>query len=186
MTPAPGLLGGYRPRFLEPTAASRLLRALLAEAGWVQESLVLFGRRRPVPRLVAWYGDPGVNYRYAGTDHLCDGWLAPLAALRQRLAAELGFVSNLVLLNRYRDGNDAMGWHRDDEPGLDPCVASISLGAPRRFLVRSEPDARAQALTLEHGSLLLLDGARRHALPRTRRPVDERVNLTFRRLAATA
>jgi alkylated DNA repair dioxygenase AlkB len=186
MIPTPGPLRDYRADFLAPPAASRLLQALLTEARWVQESLTLFGRPRPVPRLVAWYGDPGINYRYAGADHVCEGWSAPLTVLRRRLASEFGFASNLVLLNRYRDGNDAMGWHRDDEPGLDPCVASVSLGAPRRLLVRPDAAARSQALTLEHGSLLLLDGTQRHALPRTRRPVAERINLTFRRLAPAA
>lgn len=176
----------YCARFLEAPEADGLLRRLCVEVPWRREHVLLFGRRRAVPRLVAWCGEPGVNYRYAGTDHRCDGWFPLLAELRERLRVEAGFDSNLVLLNRYRDGTDTMGWHRDDEPGLQARVASLSIGSPRRFLLRAPGAPRSVALTLAHGSLLLFDGRLRHALPRTRRQVGERVNLTFRRVAAGA
>jgi alkylated DNA repair dioxygenase AlkB len=172
----------YLPDYLDPEAGVRLAERLREQAAWQQETLRLYGRAVRVPRLVAWYGDGGLNYRYSGIDHRCSGWLPELAALRDRLAAEHGLHSNLVLLNRYRDGADYMGWHRDAETGHGRCIASVSLGATRRFLLRRREQQRAERLDLGHGSLLLMDARVRHALPRTRRPVGERINLTFRQL----
>ncbi len=177
--PVAGLVS-YRPEFLDRTAASALQTRLTAAAPWQQESLKLYGREVTVPRLVAWFGDSGVNYRYSGADHRCDGWLPELEPVVLRLAAEHGLVSNLVLVNRYRSGVDHMGWHTDAERGLGRRIASLSLGATRRFLVRPPGGARSCSLDLEHGSLLLMDGRLRHALPKTRRAVAERLNLTFR------
>lgn len=171
----------YHRGFLAADRADALL-ATLQERPWQSEHLTLFGRARAVPRLLAWCGDRGLNYRYTGTDHVCGGWWPELGALRRCIAARTGVESNFVLLNRYRAGDDYMGWHRDDERGLACRVASISLGASRRFLIRPSDGERATALDLEHGSLLILDGAVPHSLPRTRRPVGERINLTFRRL----
>lgn len=173
----------YRGGFLGADEAWGLFAALRDEVVWTEESLTLFGRAVRVPRRLAWYGNAGVNYRYSGADHRCDGWPAVLAPLRRRLE-EAGVTSNLVLLNRYRHGDDYMGWHADDERGLAANIASISLGACRRFLVRPAGAARATGLDLGHGSLLLMDGRLRHSLPRTRRPVGERINLTFRLVAS--
>lgn len=177
----------YLPGFLAPDEATALFERLRREAPWQQEWLTLYGRRTPVPRLIAWCGDDGLNYRYSGTDHPCTGWLAALGPLRRRLMDALGVHSNMVLLNRYRDGSDCIGWHSDDERGLADRIVSVSLGARRRFLLRVDPGrSESLRLDLEHGSALLMDGRLRHALPRTRRPVGERINLTFRRLDAVA
>jgi alkylated DNA repair dioxygenase AlkB len=172
----------YQPEFLASEAAGELYRTLLHGVCWQQEWLQLYGRRMPVPRLLSWCGDLGVNYRYSGADHVCRGWLPELAALRQRLMVELGIASNLVLMNRYRSGRDYMGWHADDERGLAAGVASVSLGAKRRFLLRLPGRERSQGLDLDHGSLLVMDGTVRHALPRTRKAIGERISLTFRLL----
>ncbi|MFW6092782.1 MAG: alpha-ketoglutarate-dependent dioxygenase AlkB family protein [Pseudomonadota bacterium] len=173
----------YRAGYLAPAEGAALARRLHSAAGWQRERLHLYGRSVAVPRLLAWYGEPGLNYRYSGRDHRCDGWLAELADLAARIAAEHGVDANLVLVNRYRDGSDYMGWHTDAEQGLGRVIASVSLGATRRFLLRPPDREASERLDLEHGSLLLMDGALRHALPRTRRPVGERINLTFRRVA---
>jgi len=178
--PAP--LPAYYPEFLERHAADELFLRLCREVAWATESVFLFGRRRMVPRLVAWCGDSGLNYRYAGSDHVCAGWHPLLVALRDQLRRCCGLQANLVLMNLYRSGQDAMGWHRDDEPGLDPLVASLSLGAARRFLMRPVAGEPSVPRDLAHGSLLLMDGRHPHALPRTRRIVGERINLSFRRM----
>ena len=170
----------HHPGFFGRVEAEVLFRNLQADVCWQQEWLTLYGRRLPVPRLLSWCGDHGVNYRYSGTDHPCEGWLPAVTALRRRLAEEAGFRSNLVLMNRYRDGRDHMGWHTDDERGLAGRIASVSLGAARRFLIRWPGEARARAIDLQPGALLIMDGRLRHALPRTRKPVGERINLTFR------
>lgn len=168
--------------FLSEAAGDRLLVWLLGSdrVCWTQEELHLFGRRVPVPRLVAWFGSAGVNYRYAGEDHLCSGWPPPLQRLRDRLSGHLHRDFNLVLLNRYDHGGQYMGWHKDDEPQSGSCIASVSLGAARRFRIRHPSQSHTTDLTLGHGSLLVFDGRQRHTLPRTARDVARRVNLTFR------
>ena len=177
------------PTAFEPDEASRLVHALRAGIGWRREEIVIFGERRRVPRLVAWHGDPGARYRYSGTDHDPEPWTQDLGRLRARVSELSGAVFNAVLLNLYRDGRDGMGWHADDEPelGRDPVIASVSLGATRRFCLRHRrrKDLKVD-LELPHGSLLVMGGATQHhwvhALPKTRRPVGERINLTFRRV----
>lgn len=172
----------YLPGFLDERQAAALFEWLLHGLDWRQEWLYLYGRRTPVPRLLSWSGDAGLNYRYSGTDHVCDGWQPALLALRRRLASALGMPSNFVLINRYRHGGDYMGWHADDERGLASTVASVSLGATRRFLLRPPGWQSSERLDLENGSVLLMDGSVRHSLPRTRRAVGERINLTFRHI----
>lgn len=181
----------WAPGFWPRAQADRLLAALLAEPAWSRHRVRLFGREHLAPRLSAWHGDQGARYRYSGTWHEPQPWTPALAGVRDRLAAVLGEAFNAVLANRYRDGADAMGWHRDDEAelGAQPLIASASFGATRRFLLRHR-DGRREALALGHGSLLVMAGNCqahwRHALPRTARPVAERINLTFRQVRAAA
>jgi len=174
----------YIPEFLSPREASSLLDALTATVPWRAEQIKMFGRSVPVPRLVCWCGDAGINYRYSSLDHACSGWFPALEPARQRLRLAHGFDSAMALLNRYRNGADGMGWHTDDEPGQGALVASVSLGAPRRFLLRPDPGAGSLALVLEPGSLLLMSAAIPHALPKTRRAIGERINLSFRQYPA--
>jgi alkylated DNA repair dioxygenase AlkB len=178
------------PAAFGPQEAANLFDSLRAGIRWQQEEIVIFGQRRRVPRLVAWHGDRGASYRYSGTDHLPEPWTPALARVRARVCELSGTEFNAVLLNRYRDGRDGMGWHADDEPelGRDPVIASVSLGAPRRFCLRHRRRKDLGLdLELPHGSLLVMAGPLQHhwvhALPKTRRPVGERINLTFRRVA---
>ena len=177
------------PAWLAPGEASELFDALLAGLPWENHAVRLFGREHPSPRLSCWIGDPGARYRYSGVSREPRPWTSPLAALRHRLRDSLGVDFDSVLANLYRDGRDAMGWHADDEPELGPApvIASVSLGATRRFVLRHRDGAPRLALDLPAGSLLLMQGTTqahyRHALPRTARPVGSRINLTFRRIA---
>jgi alkylated DNA repair dioxygenase AlkB len=178
------------PAAWRPDESSALFAELRRGIDWRQEELILFGERRRVPRLVAWHGDPGARYTYSGTEHVPCPWTPPLAATRDRVRELTGAEFNAVLLNLYRDGRDGMGWHSDDEPelGPQPTIASVSLGATRRFRMRHR---RRRQLTLDldlaDGSLLLMGGATQerwlHAVPKTARAVGERINLTFRRVA---
>lgn len=178
------------PAAFGPEEAANLFASLRAGIQWRQEEIVIFGQRRQVPRLVAWHGDPGASYRYSGTDHRPEPWTPVLERIRARVGELSGTEFNAVLLNLYRDGRDGMGWHADDEPelGRDPVIASVSLGAPRRFCLRHRrrKDLKLD-LDLPQGSLLVMAGPLQHhwvhALPKTRRPVGERINLTFRRVA---
>lgn len=177
------------PGWLEPAAAASLMAGLLDQVPWEVHRIRLFGREVASPRLSCWIGDAGAAYRYSGTRFQPRPWLPALAALRGRLESELGQPFNSVLANRYRSGADAMGWHSDDEPelGPEPLIASVSLGATRRFVLRHRRDpALRLEVELAPGSLLLMGGPTqrhwKHALPRTARPVGERINLTFRRI----
>jgi alkylated DNA repair dioxygenase AlkB len=172
--------------------AWELFRELREGIDWRQEEVLVFGRRHAVPRLVAWHGDPGARYTYSGTPHEPLPWTPALERIRHRVQAIAGCEFNAVLLNLYRDGRDGMGWHADGEPelGPEPVIASVSLGAVRRFCLRHRKRRGLRAdLALPHGSLLLMSGATQrnwvHAVPKTAVPVGERINLTFRRIALT-
>lgn len=166
--------------YLPAAQADALFKWLLNGVDWRSESVRLFGKPVRVPRLVAWFGEPGICYRYSGIDHVAQGWPPGLVSLRDRISRECSVNFNFVLLNRYRDGSDAMGWHRDDEPALTGPVASLSLGATRRFRLRLQDRTDSLALDLSHGALLVHERYLPHTLTKTRRSVGERVNLSFR------
>ncbi|NOU27380.1 MAG: alpha-ketoglutarate-dependent dioxygenase AlkB [Polyangiaceae bacterium] len=189
-------LGGeldFRPDWLAPAEADGVLASILGEAELTQESIVLFGREVLQPRLSLWMGDE--PYRYSGKTFAPAPWTPAVGSLRRRLEAETGYRFNSVLLNLYRSGQDSMGFHADDEPELGPrpIIASVSLGAARRFVLR--PKAKAAAplrheMTLGHGSLLVMLGDTQrnwvHGIPKTTRAAGQRLNLTFRHVAAAA
>jgi alkylated DNA repair dioxygenase AlkB len=177
-----------REGWLTHEQAQALERALLEGLCWEQRHIVLFGKRILQPRLIAWAGE--LPYRYSGQTLEPRPWPAPVLELRRHVNDAAGVEFNHVLINRYRDGNDSMGYHSDDEPelGPDPQVACVSLGQSRRFSVRARrgPE-RPHPVELTGGSLLLMGGTcqrhYRHAIPRdAKRPLQERVSLTFRRL----
>lgn len=183
----------YWPAAFAPDEADALFTRLREDIAWRQEEIVIFGERKRVPRLVSWHGDPGAAYTYSGVLHEPEPWTRALGQIRARVEALSGHAFNAVLLNLYRGGADGMGWHSDDEPelGRNPVVASVSLGAPRRFRMRHRRHRERQLdLELAHGSLLVMEGATQHhwvhAVPKTARPVGERINLTFRRIVAPA
>lgn len=182
--------------WLAPREAEQLHADLVRELCWEQRHIVLFGKPVLQPRLIAWAGE--LPYRYSGQTLEPRPWPASLAgaldALRARVSAASGAHFNHVLINRYRDGRDSMGYHADAEPelGPDPVVATLSLGETRRFLIRAQrraPRERALALPLTSGSLLVMGGTcqrhYRHAIARDAdTPLGERSSLTFRSLLA--
>ncbi len=186
-------IGDGRLRYWSCVVANppAVLARLLEEVRWAQPRVRVFGREHPIPRLSAWYGDPAARYAYSGLQLEPLPWTPLLGGLRRCVEAHCGERFNGVLLNRYRSGMDAIGWHSDNEPELGPAppVAALSLGAERRFLLRhrQQRDRRLE-LVLAGGSLLLMEPPTQrfwqHALPRTRRPVGERLSLTFRRVEA--
>jgi len=180
-------------RWLEPAEADALVDGLLATIPWETHRIRLFGREVASPRLSCWIGDSGTGYTYSRTRFEPRPWPPALAVLRPRIEATCHARFNSVLANLYRDGNDSMGWHSDDEPelGAQPVIASLSLGAERclRFRRRLPRGVRATPadtlrLPLPHGSLLCMAGRTqhlyRHDLPKTRVPTAARLNLTFR------
>ncbi len=179
----------YQPGFLGGAEADDLFDRLHEELDWEHREIRMFGRRVAQPRLTAWYGDPGVGYSYSGTRWAADGWHELLESLRDRLESKTRVRFNSVLCNLYRNGDDAMGWHADNERelGPQPVIASISLGQVRRFSLRPR-DRHRSPLHLEpgHGSLLIMSGDLQqhwlHSLPRSRRPMNPRINLTYRQV----
>jgi len=176
------------PAWLAPDEAAAVFAQLQAGIAWENHPVRLFGREHPSPRLSRWIGDADAAYRYSGIVREPAAWPPVLAQLRARLGNALHVHFNSVLANLYRDGRDAMGWHADDEAELGPApvIASLSLGATRRFVLKHRDGAPRLALDLPAGSLLLMRGDTqahyRHALPRTARPVGPRINLTFRQV----
>ena len=183
----------WDPAWLAAGEADELFAALLSQVPWETHRIRLFGVWRDSPRRSCWIGDPGAAYRYSGARFEPHPWPDALAAVRARLLEATGTGFNSVLANLYRDGGDSMGWHSDDEAelGAEPVIASLSLGAPRRFVLRHRREpAQRLALVLPHGSLLVMRAATqanfRHALPRSVRVNAPRINLTFRRIVAPA
>lgn len=184
---------GLRAAWLDPATAQQWFAQLVAETPWQQPQIQLYGRRHPLPRLVACYGDDEASYRYSGLIHRPLPWTPLLAEIRQRLCESLGQPLNGVLLNYYRDGQDSMGWHSDDEAelGRNPLVASLNLGGTRRFDLRRKGYSRIEhSLLLEAGSLLVMSGPTQHywqhQVAKTRRPCAPRLNLTFRLIRSPA
>lgn len=190
MIPLTGADLRYVAHWLSAQAAHELHAQLADTLPWTQHRVRLFGRELPSPRLSAWIGDADASYRYSGVRHVPLPWTAELTGLRARLQIELGLAFNSVLVNRYRDGQDSMGWHADDEPELGPApaIASISLGETRTLHFRARRGDARLALALEHGSLLLMLGATQqnylHAIHKSRKALGERINLTFRQIGA--
>jgi alkylated DNA repair dioxygenase AlkB len=175
--------------WLPGSEAQCLLDELVSTLPLRQEEIVLFGRRVPQPRLSTWMGDAEAVYRYSGRTFVPQPWYASVAHLRERVEETVGHRFNSVLINLYRHGEDSMGYHADDEPelGPDPVVASVSLGAARRFVLRPRREKGATAareLRLTSGSLLVMrEGVQRswvHGVPKERAITAPRLNLTFR------
>ncbi|MDV3469667.1 alpha-ketoglutarate-dependent dioxygenase AlkB [Stenotrophomonas sp. C3(2023)] len=190
--PSPPLAGAdvrHLPGWLSAEQATALHQQLLQQVPWQVHRIRMFGRWVDSPRLSCWMGDPQARYRYSGATFEAAPWLPALLPLRDRLQDALHVPFNSVLLNRYRNGADGMGWHSDDEPELGPApvIASLSVGDARRFVLRQRAaPAVKQEYLLQHGDLLVMAGATQqlcqHALPKTAKAVGERINLTFRHI----
>ncbi|XP_077600671.1 DNA oxidative demethylase ALKBH2-like [Stigmatopora nigra] len=166
----------------------------------VEATVQVFGKVYNIPRKQATYGESGLNYTYSGVRRLACPWTPTLEYIRDSVTKITGQLFNFALINRYKDGNDHMGEHRDDERELDPLspIASVSLGAARDFIFRHR-DARGKQsgpciepvkMVLAHGSLLLMNPPTNtfwyHSLPVRKKILLPRINLTFRRILHTS
>lgn len=177
----------YDAHWIPTDRADAAFADLMATLAWEQRSIVAFGREIPQPRLMAWAGE--LPYRYSGLTLEPRAEPPALAVLREAASAFAETPFNHAVVNLYRNGDDHVGWHADDEPelGRDPVIASISLGAMRRFLLSPKRKKRVQRpLRLWHGSMLVMGGSLqhtwRHTLPRDPSCTAPRINITFRHL----
>jgi len=177
----------YHGRILDLAGADAAFRRLRDTVDWRHDEVHLFGKRIVTARMVAWYGDRDYPYVYSGTERRALPWTEELLGLKAKVEAALGERFNSCLLNLYHDGSEGMGWHSDDESTLveDAAIASLSLGAERKFALRHKRRREEKvALLLEHGSLLAMRGETQrhwsHALPKSTRVTEARINLTFR------
>ncbi len=175
-----------------PFASDIVLQRLTAEIAWRQQPVRMFGKLVQQPRLIAWHGDAGSDYAYAGLRLAPQPWTDLLLAIKQPVEACTGARFNSLLLNLYRDHSDSMGLHSDDEKelGRDPVIASVSFGATRIFRMkhRFKPEIPVQKIPLACGSVLLMKGKTqhfwKHGINKQSAPCGPRINLTFRMILA--
>jgi alkylated DNA repair dioxygenase AlkB len=165
-----------------------LFAQLQAELVWQEESIFIYGRWVKVPRLMCWYGDSDAWYRYSGVDHQPMPWTPALQIIKGKVEQQCQCTFNSVLANLYRDGKDSMGCHADDEKelGLNPMIASLSLGDQRLFKLHHKKCKEKLDIVLGHGDLLVMSGILQHhwmhAVPKTKKLKAQRINLTFREI----
>ena len=179
----------YFPEFFSREKSLNFLPQLLNTIKWKQNTIKMYGKENPVPRLEAWYGDPGKSYAYSGIRMEPTPWTDELREIKRSIEAEVEISFNSVLINYYRDGQDRVAWHSDDEKelGKNPVIGSVSFGAERTFKLRHKrykENNLKQSIVLKTGSFLLMKGATQHhwmhEIPRTAKPIGPRINLTFR------
>mgnify|MGYP005989484103 CR=1 FL=1 len=176
----------YERSFLSKQEAVAVFETLKAELPWQQPEVVVFGRNHRIPRLQCWQSDPDVIYQYSGKVLEPQPWHPLLLDIKARLELSCGYKFNSVLVNFYRDGNDKMGWHSDDESelGPNPVVASISLGETRAMFFKNKKSQQTASIDLLAGSMLVMKaGMQRvfqHQIPARRKVSHGRISLTFR------
>lgn len=188
--PLPGAEVYYQPSFDLGLPPETILSSLINEVPWRQEDVKVWGKTFKQPRLIAWYGDEGMAYRYSGISLSPLPWTSLLLDLKRRVEAATESKFNSVLLNYYRDNNDSMGMHSDNERelGPNPIIASVSLGAERPLVFKGKRDLenKSMKILLASGSLLLMKGRTqqnyKHGIAKERITLGPRVNLTFRRI----
>lgn len=174
--------------FMPLNKANQYFKKLTKTINWKQEQIKMYGKTFNVPRKTAWYGYEGFNYTYSGIECNPDPWTTELLEIKKVIEHFIpNHDFNSVLLNLYRDGNDKVSWHADDETGLgkNPTIASVSLGATRRFDLKHKEDPNHKLqIELNKGSLVVMKGALQHnwlhQIPVQKKIKEPRINLTFR------
>lgn len=178
----------YFPHFFSSEKASDYFKVLKSETEWQQDTITLYGKTYPQPRLTALYGDNEKHYTYSGITMFPKPFSSTLLEIKSKVEVVSETKYNVVLLNLYRHGNDSIGWHSDDEKelGKNPNIASVSFGAERMFHLKHNKEKISFKIKLENGSLLLMKGATqhfwKHQIPKSKKINQLRINLTFRRI----
>ncbi|WP_257669087.1 alpha-ketoglutarate-dependent dioxygenase AlkB family protein [Parapedobacter tibetensis] len=176
----------YYGKLLPPREADRYFECLLTTIMWKHDEAVIFGKHMTTKRKVAWYGDENYEYMYSNVTKHALAWTTELLELKTLVEEKTEEHFNSCLLNLYHSGEEGMAWHSDGEKDLkkNGAIASLSFGAERKFSFKHKQTKEKIALTLEHGSLLVMKGTTQthwlHRLPPTKRVTQPRINLTFR------
>lgn len=173
----------YYPQFFD--ASEELFQRINAEVKFTQNSIRMWGKELPLPRVESWIGDKA--YTYSGLTLKPHPWTSSIYLIKEQIEKYLSQDFNSCLVNLYRTGEDYVGPHADDEKelGSEPFIASVSLGASRRFVMkhRYEKDRQCEVF-LQSGDLLVMKGAFQHfwlhSLPKMKKEMNPRINLTFR------
>jgi alkylated DNA repair dioxygenase AlkB len=190
LLPKDGLVH-YYPKLISGPESALLMNQLQKSLQWEADRLMMFGKLVVTRRKVAWIGDPNCAYTYSGVLKQAQAWTTELLALKRHLEELAQSEFNSCLLNFYHDGDDGMGWHSDDEKELDASapIASLSLGAQRKFAFRHKEDKTTVPLYLENGSALIMRAPTqefwKHALLKTKTIHAPRINLTFRKITSS-
>jgi alkylated DNA repair dioxygenase AlkB len=189
LLPQDGIVN-YYGKVLKQGEADHYLERLLNTIQWKNDEAIIFGKHIITKRKVAWYGNAGYQYTYSNTTKQALPWTKELLELKKLTEKITGTTFNSCLLNLYHSGEEGMAWHSDDEKSLgkNTTIASLSLGAERKFAFRHKKTGQTVSLVLEHGSLLVMKGTTQtnwlHRLPSTTKVTRPRVNLTFRTMVA--
>ncbi|MDB5145932.1 MAG: 2OG-Fe(II) oxygenase [Mucilaginibacter sp.] len=177
----------YRPGLFNEEEGHYLMAQFIRETPWEQRRVKMWDKEMLTPRLTAWFGDPGTNYAFTGLKMDPLPWTEELLLVKSKVEPLAGIRFNSVLLNYYRDGNDSVAWHSDKESvlGRNPVIASVSFGQVRSFDIRNKRDHREHySVRLEHGSFLWMKAGLQesweHRIAKSVKPMNARVNLTFR------
>lgn len=177
----------YYPHFFDSQSANELFEKLKNEIPWQHDNITVFGKTHPQPRLTALFGNNGKKYSYSNIVMQPHTWNPLIMNIKNKIEEVCDENFTTVLLNLYRDGKDSNGWHADNEKelGQNPIIASISFGAERFFhLQHNSIKENKLKINLEHGSLLVMKGTTqhfwKHQIPKTAKPIESRINLTFR------
>ncbi len=154
---------------------------------WKHDSIKMFGKVHPLPRYTSWYGNKDKSYTYSGIKSYPNQWNKGLLYIKQEVEKITNNSFNSVLLNWYRDGQDNLSWHADDEKelGVNPLIASVNFGETRDFIIRRNCNKSEKVtIQLKHGTLLVMGGEMQHywqhSVPKRKAVDKSRFNLTFR------
>ncbi|MEO8413349.1 MAG: alpha-ketoglutarate-dependent dioxygenase AlkB [Ginsengibacter sp.] len=182
----------YHNRILQPEIATYYLSKLLLNIEWKNDEAIIFGKHIVTKRKAAWYGDNGYAYTYSNITKTALAWTKELLELKNITEKVTGATFNSCLLNLYHSGEEGMAWHSDDESSLgrNAVIASLSLGADRKFAFKHKQTSQTISISLAGGSLLVMKGSTQtnwlHCLPKTKKLKLPRVNLTFRTMVDKA
>lgn len=176
----------YVPHFYKKEKADFYLNDFLENIIWEQQKMNMYGREVLFPRLTTWYGDSDKPYSFSGITLKPHPWNESLKAIKSDIEPLASSTFNSVLLNRYRNGNDSISWHTDAEKelGRNPVIASVNFGQERVFQLKHNTTGQRIDINLKHGSLLIMLGELqhywKHQVPKSKKEMKERINLTFR------